>query len=125
VTLWANKGTHQLPLKQVHDDTIVPLLVTLPALLAELGQLALSPSSLPIRFLDIWLLDDPIQILVKSIQEESDELLSVVLTVASKGRREAGCYRFKPARGVGRVGRCGPEILDHIAERSGYFSVHA
>lgn len=68
VTLGTNQGTLQLPLEQVDNDTVVPLFVPIPAFLSKLSQLLVTTTRLPVGFLDIWLLQNPIQVLMQTIQ---------------------------------------------------------
>jgi hypothetical protein len=88
LTLGTNQRALILPLKQIHNDTIVPLHVALPAFPRMLDQLQIA-SSFPIRVLHIRLLQHPIQILVKTVEQERDELLGVVLLISCELRCEA------------------------------------
>lgn len=125
MALGANERALILPLEQIHDNTIVPEHIPVPALLRQLHELPVA-SALPVRFLYIWLLDDPIQVLVQAVKEERNELLRVVLLVAGKLGREALELGFEFAGGVGcGRGGGGPDALQERAEGFCDGAVHA
>lgn len=62
-----DEGALQLSLEEVDNDTVIPFLVPVPTLLAQVGQLLVITTSLPIGFLDIRFLVDSVQILVKTV----------------------------------------------------------
>lgn len=105
VTLGTNQGALQLPLEQIDNDTVVSLLIPVPALLPKLSQLLVATTRLPIGLLDIRFLQNPVQVLMQTIQQESNELLSVVLSIASELRGEPGSSPFELAGRVGAVHR--------------------
>ena len=58
----------ELSLEEVHDQTIVPALVGLPLLLTRNLQREPFKLRLPLRCgLDLWLLQNPVQVLMKTI----------------------------------------------------------
>jgi hypothetical protein len=60
VAFRTNERALQLALEEIHDDTVVPLLVPAPALFAQLSQLPVASSRFPIWLFDVWLLDDSV-----------------------------------------------------------------
>lgn len=81
-----------LTLKQIDDDRVVPLLVDLPLLLArdlwrERVQLCFPLGRHRDR---LWTDEHPVQILVQTVQQESEELLRIMLfrSVLSESKRK-------------------------------------
>ena len=99
LALWTDKGALVLALEQIDNYTIVPLEVPVPRGVSQLDQLLVS-STLPIRFLDVRFLHDTIQVFMQSIQQESDQLLGIVLLVTNKLRGESLECLFELSRGV-------------------------
>ena len=66
-----SQALHPIPklaLEEVHDQTVVPTLVGLPLLLARNLQREPFKLCLPLRCgLDVWLLQNPVQILVQAV----------------------------------------------------------
>ena len=126
MTLRTDERALQLALEEINNNTIVTLLVSLPALLAELSKLAIASAGLPVGFLDVRLLLDPVEILVKAVEEESDELLGVMLAVTCELRGEAGRVPLQLARRERRVGggRC-PQSFDRTSESFGDLTLHS
>lgn len=70
----------KLALEEIHNQAVVPTLVGLPLLLA--CDLRWEPLELcfPLRCdLDLWLLQNSVQVLVQAIEQEAQELLGIVL----------------------------------------------
>jgi hypothetical protein len=86
VTLRAYECTLVLSLEQIDNDTIIPLLVSLPGSLSMMDKL-LGSTAIPIGILDIRLLQDAVEIFVQTVKEKCEELLGVVLRKPA----ELGC----------------------------------
>ena len=120
--LWACKPTAVLSLEQVDNDRVVALLVQLPAGRGK-RHLFLVASALPIRDLIVRLLLDAIEVFVQPIEEESEELLAIVLLPAGESGSEFGQSLLELARGDWRVAAC-PDPLNERAKGFGNLSVH-
>lgn len=126
MTLWADKSTFQLTLEQIDNDTVVSLFVTCPACFTQLGEFSITSSRLPIWLFDVRLLLNTVQIFMQAVKQESDEFLSIVLSVSGELRSEVAGPLLQDTWRVRCVGSSrSPEILNSQPERTRNLAIHA
>lgn len=68
---------------------------------------------------------DPVDVLVETLEQVSEKLLSVLLTVAHETRRESLYLRLERGRVHHVITAHLPQFVDHLAERFDESAFHA